>query len=156
MTPGPSGPSGSTASGGSTGKGALECAARLDQRDVFGLTSPRGTLRVVDGMLSWQPSGWGAPVWHVPAGDVVGGAASGLATFDLWLEAAVTGTVAVVVEPTGGRWSVGGGNAPDVRGQVALDGFVDALRAGGARIMGEPRSMWSRPGDGGLDLSWPF
>ena len=146
----PSGP------GGRTGEPAPECAARVDQRGAFGPTSPRGTLRVVDGILSWQPDGWGVPVWHVPAGDVVGGAASALSTYELWLETPVTGTVAVAIDPPGGPWAVGGGNAPDVRGQVALDGFVAALRSGGARIMGEPRSHSSRPGTGGFDLLWPF
>ena len=133
----------------------FEGAARLDQRDAFGLTSPRGTLRVVDGNLSWEPAGWGAPVWRVPAGEVLGGAAGALSAFDLWLESPVTGTVAIVVEPSGGPWGSGGGNAPDVAGQVALDAFLTALRAVGARILGEPASRWSRPGLGGLDL-WAF
>ena len=48
------------------------------------------------------------------------------------------------------------GNAPDVRGQVALDAFLLALRAGGAKVLGEPPSRWSRPGYGGVDLFWPF
>jgi len=134
--------------------GAFEGAARLDQRDAFGLTSPRGTLRVVDRALSWQPAGWGAPVWRVPTADVVGGAAGGLSTFELWLETPATGTVAIAVEPTGGQWGSGGGNAPDVLGQVALEAFVAALRAGGARVVGEPTSTWSRPGDGFLDAGW--
>jgi hypothetical protein len=138
--------------------GALEFegAGRVDQRDAFGPTSPRGTLRVVDGDLSWQPAGWGAPVWRVAAADVIGGAAGALSAFDLWLESPVTGTVAVGVEPAGGQWGSGGGNAPDVSGQVALDAFVDALRAGGAVVVGQPQSRWSRPGDGGLDVLWPF
>ena len=136
--------------------GAFEGAARLDQRDAFGVTSPRGTMRVVDGTWSWQPVGWGAPVWHVPVGEVIGGAASALSAFELWLESPVTGTVGVAVDPPGGPWVSGGGNAPDVRGQVALDAFVLALRAGGAKVLGEPRSHWSRPGHGGIDLGWPF
>jgi len=138
--------------------GALvfEGAARLDQRDAFGPTSPRGTLRVVDGDLSWQPAGWGAPVWLVATGDVIGAAAGALSAFDLWLESPVTGTVAVGVEPAGGQWGSGGGNAPDVAGQLALDAFVAALRSGGARVVGEPRSSWSRPGPGGLGVLWPF
>lgn len=135
---------------------AVECAARLDERAAFGLTSPHGTLRVVDGLLSWQPDGWGRPVWHVPAGDVVGGAAGALAAFELWLETPVTGTVGVAIDPPGGPWAVGGGNVPDVRGQVALDGLVAALRAGGSRIAGEPRSLSSRPGDGGPGVGWPL
>ncbi|HET6968163.1 MAG TPA: hypothetical protein VFI44_07790 [Ornithinibacter sp.] len=151
MNPGdPSGPA------GRTGGVALECAARLDHRDAFGLTSPHGTLRVVDGVLSWQPDGWRRPVWHVPAGDVAGGAAGALAPFELWLETGVTGTVAVALDPPDGRWAVGGGNVPDVRGQVSLDSFVAALRAGGARIAGEPRSISSRPGNGGPVVGWPF
>ncbi len=64
--------------------------------------------------------------------------------------------MAVGVEPAGGQWGSGGGNAPDVGGQVALDAFLAALRAGGARVVGEPASRWSRPGDGGLDVLWPF
>ena len=136
--------------------GAFEGAARVDQRDAFGPTSPRGTLRVADGQLSWQPAGWGAPVWRVAAADVVGGAAGALLAFDLWLDSPVTGTVAVGVEPSGGRSGSGGGNAPDVGGQVALDAFLTALRAGGARVVGEPASRWSRPGLGGLDDLWPF
>jgi hypothetical protein len=96
--------------------GALvfEGAGRLDQRDAFGPTSPRGTLRVVDGDLSWQPAGWGAPVWLVATGDVIGGASG------------------------------------------ALDAFVAALRSGGAVIVGDPASRWSRPGPGGLGVLWPF
>ena len=138
------------------GGGAFEGAARIDQRDAFGPTRPRGTLRVADGRLSWQPAGWGAPVWHVVAHDVVGGAAGALLPFDLWLDSPVTGTVAVGVEPSGGQWGSGGGNAPHVGGQVALDAFVSALRAGGARVVGEPASRWSRPGPGGLEDLWPF
>ena len=135
---------------------AFEGAARVDQRDAFGPTSPRGTLRVADGQLSWQPAGWGAPGWRVAAADGVGGAAGALLAFDLWLDSPVTGTVAVGVEPPGGQWGSGGGNAPDVAGQVALDAFLTALRAGGARVVGEPASRWSRPGFGGLDDLWPF
>ena len=136
--------------------GAFEGAARVDQRDAFGPTSPRGTVRVVDGTWSWQPAGWGAPVWQVAANEVIGGAASTLLAYDLWLESPVTGTVGVAVDPPGGPWSTGGGNAPDVRGQVALDAFLRALRAGGAKVLGEPTSRWSRPGYGGVDLFWPF
>ena len=138
------------------GVGPVEVSARIDQRDAFGVTSPRGTMRVVDGTWSWQPVGWGAPVWHVPVGEVIGGAAGALSAFELWLESPVTGTVGVAVDPPGGPWVSGGGNAPDVRGQVALDAFVLALRAGGARVLGEPRSHWSRPGHGGIDPGWPF
>ncbi len=138
------------------GVGPVEVSARIDQRDAFGPTSPRGTLRVADAVLSWQPQGWRAVVWQVPAADVVGGAAGALATFELWLETPVTGTVGVAVDPPGGRWSTGGGNAPDLRGQAVLDAVVAALRDGGARIAGEPRSLWSRPGDGGLENLWPF
>ena len=136
--------------------GAFEGAARVDQRDAFGPTSPRGTVRVVDGTWSWQPAGWGAAVWQVAANEVIGGAASTLLAYDLWLESPVTGTVAVAVDPPGGLWSTGGGNAPDVRGQVALDAFLAALRGGGARVVGEPASRWSRPGFGGLEDFWPF
>jgi hypothetical protein len=134
----------------------VECAVRLDQRSAFGLLSPRGTLRVVDGILSWQPDGWRVPVWHVPAREVVGGEAGALSAFELWLETSVTGTFAVAVEPPGGAWATGGGNVPDVRGQVALDGLVAALRRGGARILGEPRSLSSRPGHWDSGLSGPF
>jgi hypothetical protein len=133
----------------------LACRARLDERSAFGLLSPRGTLRVVDDVLSWQPDGWGAPVWHVPARQVVGGDAGATSAFELWLETPVTGTVAVLVEPPGGAWATGGGNAPDLRGQVALDGFVGALRGGGARIVGEPRSLSSRPGHWGGSVGLP-
>jgi hypothetical protein len=153
VTPGPDGPAGP---GGPADRPALEYDARLDQRDAFDLTSPRGTLRLADGILSWQPRGWRAPVWSVPCAEVVGGAAAGLTSFELWLETAVTGTVAVRLEPPGGWWAVGGGNAPDLRGQVLLDGFVRALRGGGARIAGEPRSMSSLPGTAGGNLGWPF
>ena len=147
--------------GGSSGPGgrgagvALERAARLDHRGVFGLTSPHGTLRLADDELSWQPDDWGAPVWRVPTRDVVGGAGGVLAGFELWLETELTGTVALAFDPPGGRWAVGGGNAPDVRGQLALDELVAALRAGGAVIAGEPRSISSRPGAGG-PVVWPF
>ena len=85
-------------------------------------------MRVVDGTWSWQPVGWGAPVWQVPVGEVIGGAASALSAFELWLESPVTGTVGVAVDPPGGPWVSGGG---------------------------EPRSLWSRPGHGGIDLGWP-
>jgi hypothetical protein len=95
-------------------------------------------------------------VWSVPCAEVVGGAAAGLTSFELWLETAVTGTVAVCLEPPGGRWAVGGGNAPDLRGQALLDGFVTALRGGGARIAGEPRSLSSVPGTGDLGAIWPW
>jgi hypothetical protein len=138
------------------GSPALEVSARLDQRDAFGPTSPRGTLRVADGILSWQPRGWRAAVWRVSAGDVIGGAAATLGAYELWLDTPVTGTVAVAVDPPGGHWAAGGGNAPDVRGQLTLDAVVGALRAGGARIAGEPVSGWSRPGTGGLDDLWPW
>ena len=134
----------------------FEGPARLDLRDAFSITSPHGTLRVVDGLLSWQPNGWGAPIWHVPTADVVGGAASAVAAHELWLDTAVTGAVVVAIDPPEGLWSAGGGNVPDLRGQVALDRLVAALRAGGARILGEPRSSWSRPGVGGVEILWPF
>ena len=134
-----------------------EYRARVDERSAFGLLSPRGTLRIVDGVLSWQPDGWRVPVWHVAAGEVLGGEAAGaLSAFELWLETPVTGTVAVAVEPPDGAWATGGGNVPDVRGQVALDGFVAALRRAGARILGEPQSLSSRPGHWGGGLSGPF
>jgi hypothetical protein len=133
----------------------IECVGRLDQRDAFGPLSPHGRLRVTDGMLSWQPDGWGVPVWTVPAGEVIGGAAGALSSFELWLETPVTGAVAVSVDPPDGAWAARG-NVPDLRGQVLLDRFVGALRAGGARILGEPRSISSRPGAGSPGVIWPM
>ena len=153
MTPDAAGP---PTPGGEAGPAAFQHEGRLDQRDAFGLTSPRGTLRVADGILSWQPRGWGAPVWSVPCAEVVGGAAVGLSAFELWIDTPVTGTVAVCLDPPGGRWGVGGGNAPDLRGQALLDRFVATLSAGGARIAGEPRAMSSLPGTGGGGVFWPF
>ena len=144
--PGEAGPAGA----------ALECASRLDQCDAFGPMSPRGTLRVADGILSWQPRAWRTAVWHVPCAEVDGGAASALSPFELWLEPSGIGRVAVALEPPGGPWAVGGGNVPDLRGQAVLDEFVEALRASGARIVGEPRSLSSRPGTGHPGLLWPF
>ena len=148
MTDGPSRP-GDLADG----PGA-ECAVRLDQRSAFGRLSPRGTLRVVDGDLSWQPDGW-----RVPGGTcrhVRWSAAGPARSRPSSLAGDVRAGTSRWPPSAGGAWATGGGNDPDVRGQVALDELVAALRRGGARILGEPRSRPSRPGHWDSGLSGPF
>lgn len=129
---------------------AGEWQAQVDQRVHFDTWSPMGLLRIDEGLLSWQPKGWGGPVWSIPGPRVVGGDVSHLVSpFDLWVETDVTGALGLRL--TRNRWGRLA-EGPDYREQENLDGFVAALREIGGRIHGEPRSYSFRAGIGGLGL----